>query len=360
MHTRVIRRSKVLASAAIIGSILAAACGSGGQAPATPAAAGAATAAASAAAIPTTAVPAVVSTAALKIGASPSNTWLPIRYAIDKGYVKEAGLPNATFVQIDSAQDAANALAANEIQFAGLAFERAALATIRGKQTQCVVSIGDTPPIAVVVSSKLDIKPGDWAALKGKTIGIAPGGWSEIVPKYFIQKAGLKVDDVKWTNTPSPATMLAGLKSGQIDGFGGVEPSQRQAIIEGSAKMFFDLETRENLDKFWPSPFQATCIQAQASYAKAEPAVVAAVVKATERALKEIKADPKRAIDYAIQSSPTVDRRIIEQSLQALTVTWSADGSISEKASDNVQKLLVDFGILPKAVPYKDVVYTGK
>lgn len=355
MQMHRVRPWRGLAVAVGMTLIIATACGGGTQVPAATAATAAATGGAATAA----ATPSVVSTAKIQIGFSPSNTWLPIRYAIDKGYYKDAGLPNATFVQIDSAQDAANALAAGELQFGGLAFERAVSATINGKPTQCVVSIGDTPPIAVVVSSKLDVKPGDWAALKGKTIGIAPGGWSEIVPKYFVQKAGMSVNDIKWTNTPSPATMLAGLKSGQIDGFGGVEPSQRQAIIEGMAKMFFDLETAENLKQFWPSPFQATCIQASAAYVKANPAVVAAIVTGTQRALKEIKADPKKAIDYAIAADPKTDRRIIEQSLQALTVTWSADGSISEKASDNVQKLLVDFKILPKTVPYKDVVYTG-
>lgn len=302
----------------------------------------------------------IVSDANIVIAASPSNTWLPIRVAVDKGYFKEAGLPNATFTQIDSAADTANALAANAVQFAGLAFERAALATINGKPTQCVVAIGDTPPVAVVVSSKLDVKPGDWGALRGKTLGVATGGWSEIAPKYLLKKNGVDLKDVKFTNTPNPATMLAALKSGQVDGFGGTEPAQRQAVIEGFGKMFFDLMTKEAAAKFWPAPFQATCLQAQASYSKANPQIVAAVVKVIQRTLKELEARPQDAIDYAAKASPTTDRAVTEASVKALIATWSTDGSISEAAVANVQSVLVEFGVLPRALPYAEVVFTGK
>ena len=326
-------------------SLLSSACG--GAAPATPA---------------TAAAPGsgLVSEAAVVIAASPSTTWLPIRFAADKGYFKEAGLPNATFTQIDSAQDAATALASNAVQFAGLAFERAVLASIAGKPTQCVVSIGDTPPTALVVSSKLNITPGDWGALRGKTIGVAIGGWSEIATKYLVKKNGVALTDVKFTNTPNPATQLSALKSGQVDAIGGTEPAPRQAIIEGFGKMFFDLETKQAIAKEWPSPFQATCVQVQAAYAKANPQVVAAVVKAVQRALKEFQAKPEVATAFAIQLSPDSDRAVIEASVKAVTTTWSTDGSISEAAITNVSSILVEYGVLPKALPYADVVFTGK
>jgi ABC-type nitrate/sulfonate/bicarbonate transport system substrate-binding protein len=206
----------------------------------------------------------------------------------------------------------------------------------------------------------LSVTPGDWAGLKGKTIGVAPGGWSEIATKYLLKKNGVNLNDVKFTNTPNPATMLSALKSGQVDGFGGVEPAQRQAVIEGFGKMFFDLESKESLAKFWPSPFQATCVQAQAAYAKANPQVVAAVVKVIQRTLKELEAKPQDAVDGAMKLAPNADRAVTEASVRALINTWSTDGSISEAAVNNVQALLVEFGILPKALPYAEVVFSGQ
>lgn len=51
---------------------------------------------------------------------------------------------------------------------------------------------------------------------------------------------------------------------------------------------------------------------------------------------------------------------MIEASVKAVTTTWSTDGSISEAAITNVSSILVEYGVLPKALPYADVVFTGK
>lgn len=300
---------------------------------------------------------AVVSTAAIKIGASASLSWLPMRLAVDRGYFKDAGLTNVSFSLIDSAPNAANALAAGEIHFAGLAFERAVLATIGGKPTQCVMSIQDTPPSSIVIPASSTLKPGDWAALKGKTIGVVQGGWSEIVPKYFLQKAGVDLKDVKFTSTPNTAAQLAAIKSGQVDAVSGIEPSQRQAIFEGSAKMFFDLEDPTVLKQSWPTPFQATCLQAKADYAKANPLVVKGIQTAIARALKDIKATPSAAVNLAAKDSPNTNRTILEQSVTALLTTWSPDGALSEAAITNVSQLLVEYKILTRTLPYAEVVF---
>jgi ABC-type nitrate/sulfonate/bicarbonate transport system substrate-binding protein len=141
--------------------------------------------------------------------------------------------------------------------------------------------------------------------------------------------------------------------------FSPVRLSQRQAIAEGFAEMFFDLETGENLAEFWPDPFNATCLQAQAEYAQANPDIVAAVKEAITRALTEIHADPTTAVDFAAAAAPEVDRSVWEESIAALVVTWSEDGELTEEAATNVQQLLVDFGILPEVAPYEELVFTG-
>ncbi|HZP96416.1 MAG TPA: ABC transporter substrate-binding protein [Candidatus Limnocylindria bacterium] len=350
--TRPIKRA--LSVLALIGLMLGA-CG-GGTAPAPSATATQAQGATQTA----SQAPSLVSDRKIQIGASASLTWLPLRVAVDRGFFKDAGLTNVSFTLIDSAPNAANALAAGEIDFAGLAFERAVLATAGGKPVQCVVSIQDTPPTSIVVPAKSDIKPGDWAALKGKTIGVVQGGWAEIVPKYFLQKNGIDLKDVKFTSTPNTAAQIAAIKSGQVDAVSGIEPSQRQAIFEGSAKMFFDLEDPAMLKQYWPTPFQATCLQVKADFAKANPAIMKAMQAAVARALKEIRANPAIAVDLAAKDSPTTDRAIFQQSVNALLNTWSQDGSLTEQAVANVSKLLTDYGVIKAPLPYADVVFTGK
>lgn len=344
---------RALATLALLGLVLAA-CGGAGTPAASPSATQAQPGTQAASATPFT------SDRKITIGASASLTWLPIRVAVDRGYFKEAGLSNVSFTLIDSAPNAANALAAGEIDFAGLAFERAVLASAGGKPTQCIVSIQDTPPSSIVVPVNSPIKPGDWAALKGKTIGVVQGGWAEIVPKYFLQKNGIDLKDVKFTSTPNTAAQIAAIKSGQVDAVSGIEPSQRQAIIEGSAKMFFDLEDPAMLKQYWPTPFQATCVQAKADFAKANPGIMKAMQTAIAKAHKEIRANPNVAIDLAVKDSPQTNKVIFEQSVKALLNTWSPDGALTEAAIANVSKLLTDYGIIKAAMPYADVVFTGK
>ncbi|MDE3193536.1 MAG: ABC transporter substrate-binding protein [Chloroflexota bacterium] len=348
--------NRIPIAVALVG-LLSGACGGTATPSASPAAP---SAAASAAGSATPSKPAVISEQKLVIGASGSLTWLPMRVAVDQGYFKDAGLPNVSFTLIDSAPAAANALAAGDVQFAGLAFERAVLSTIGGKGVQCIVSIQDTPPSSVVIPANSSIKPGDWAALKGKTIGVVQGGWAEIVPKYFLQKNKIDLNDVKFTSTPNTAAQVAAIKSGQVDAVSGIEPSQRQAIIEGSAKMFYDLEDPANIQKDWPTPFQATCLQAKADFAKANPQIMTAMQTAIARALKEIHANPDIAVNVAVKDSPKTDKRIFQDSVKALLNAWSKDGSLSEAAITNVSKLLVDYKIIPKALPYSDVVFTAK
>lgn len=299
-----------------------------------------------------------VSDKLIRFGSSASFTFLPIRIALDRGYFKAAGLTNATFTLIDSAANAANALAAGEIEFGGLAVDRAALATIAGKPAQCVMSIQDTPATALIVSSKSNIKPGDWAALKGKTIGIALGGTSEVVAKYFVTKNGL-INDVKFTNTANTAAQLAALQSGAADAVSVNEPAQSQAILEGVATMFFDLPAQVKTSG-WPLPYIANCLQAKTEYAKANPAVVKAAQQAIVRALADIRANPTIAIDFAAKESPGTSQAVIQRSINTLINTFSADGVITEAAYKNAAEHSLEYKLIPRILPYADMVYTAK
>ncbi|MDO8562749.1 MAG: hypothetical protein Q7S25_02785, partial [Candidatus Limnocylindria bacterium] len=78
------------------------------------------------------------------------------------------------------------------------------------------------------------------------------------------------------------------------------------------------------------------------------------------RALKEIRANPTIAVDFAAKESPNTNRAIFQQSVNALLNTWSQDGALTEAAIANVSKLLTDYKIISKSLPYADVVFTGK
>lgn len=298
----------------------------------------------------------VVSTAKIVIGGSSSNSWLPVRLALDKGYFAAAGLPNVEFTAVASAPAASAALASGDVQFATLAVERGILSTIAGRATVCVMSLQDTPPTTLVVRGDSGIQPGDWGALRGRTIGVSIGGWSEIMVKHLLAKNGVNPSEVRFTSTPDATTMLTALRRGSIDAFSGIEPAQREAVESGDGRIFFDLEDAANLQAQWPSPFVATCLLASQEYASKNPQILAAVRTAIQRAAKEVEADPSVAVALAKKLQPNVDTKVLTASVDHLAVTWSKDGTISEAAVKNLQDLLVEYKVLPKSLPYDQVV----
>jgi len=256
-----------------------------------------------------------------------------------------------------SAPDAARALVAGEIQFAGLAVERGIQATLQGRAVKSVMAIGNYPPSTIIVRADSPITPGDLAALKGKTIGIVPGGWSEILVKFLVKKAGLAPGDVKLVSTPDPTTMFAALERRQVDMLSAIEPSQSRALVEGRGKVYFDLMDPAQLAQVWPRPFVATSLQATDAYLRANRATAERVIRGIQRALDVLFRTPDAAVDYWAQQAPGVPKEVWSLAVKRLLVTWSRDGTLTPAAISNVEDLLLEYQIIARKLPFADVVW---
>ncbi|MDR7402666.1 MAG: ABC transporter substrate-binding protein [Armatimonadota bacterium] len=290
------------------------------------------------------------------IGASSSATWLPILLADARGFFAAEGVDVEIRI-FRSAPDAARALVAGEIQFAGLAVERGIQATLQGRPVRSVMAIGNYPPSTIIVRADAPIIPGDLAALKGKTIGIVPGGWSEILVRFLVKKAGLAPGDVKMLSTPDPTTMFAALERRQVDMLSAIEPVQSRALVEGRGKIYFDLMDPTQLGQVWPRPFVATSLQATDAYLRVNRAATERVIRGIQRALDLLYRTPDQAVDYWAQQAPGVPKEVWSLAVKRLLVTWSRNGTLTPAAVANVQELLLEYEIISRVLPFSEVVW---
>ncbi len=304
------------------------------------------------------AVPGVAAPARPKvlIGASSSASWVPILIAAARGFFDAEGVDVEMRI-FRSAPDAARALVAGEIQYAGLAVERGIQATLQGRSVKSIMTIQNFPPSTMLIRADSPIRPGDLSALRGKIIGIVPGGWSEILVKFLTKRAGLAPADVRLVNTPDPATMFAALDRGQVDMLSAIEPSQSTALVDGRAKVFFDLMDPAQLAQVWPRPFVATSLQATDAYLETNRATAERVIRGVQRALDYIFRNPDGAVDYWAQQSPTVPKEVWSLTVKRLLVTWSRNGALTPAAVSNVQDMLVEHQIISRKLPFNEVVW---
>lgn len=290
------------------------------------------------------------------IGMSSSASWIPVQIAQQRGFFKKHGI-NAKIQILTSAPAAAQALVAGDLDFACLATERSIEATQQGQPVVSVASIQDYPPATLLVPTGSTIKPGDFAALKGKTVGIVLGGWSEYLLRVELAKHGLKWTDIKTVSTPDPTTMLSALLNHQVDALGAIEPAQSLAIVSNLGKVFFDIENPKTLTHQWPHPFSATTLQATNVYAHAHKAVVKKVEAGLAEALKYVRQHPAVVTKEWAKSNPTQSKQVWKVAIHRLLNTWSKNGVITKAGLNKLQKMLIQLGVLTKTSSFKSVVF---
>ncbi|MDB5826091.1 MAG: transporter substrate-binding protein [Variovorax sp.] len=274
------------------------------------------------------AVTALLSACALMLAAAPAAAQTSIKLVLnwkyegpqswfflaqDKGYFKEEGLD----VTIDQGEGSAASIpkvAAGAYQ-AGFG-DLNALVDLASKRPNdapvAVYMLYNTPPFALVVKSDSPIKtPKD---LEGKTVGgPANDGALKLFPA-FAKIAKIDASKVTITNM-APNLREQMLSRGQIDaGFGYV------TTISFSAKgMGLDPAKDLRFIKYgdYGMDLYSNTVFFSRSFIKENPKAVAGFVKALNRAVKEVIANPDAGIDYAIKREPLLKRDVEKEKLLA-------------------------------------------
>ena len=233
--------------------------------------------------------------------------------AQDKGYFKEEGLD----VTIDQGEGSAASIpkvAAGAYQ-AGFG-DLNALVDLAAKRPAdapvAVYMLYNTPPFAVVVKSDSPIRtPKD---LEGKTIGgPANDGALKLFPA-FAKIARIDAAKVTVTNM-APNLREQMLARGQIDaGFGYVTTvsfSARGMGLDPAKDLRFIRYGDHGMDLYSNTVFFSK------AFVKENPKAVAGFVRALNRAVKEVIANPEAGVDFAIRREPLLKRDVERDKLLA-------------------------------------------
>ncbi|MDM0001846.1 ABC transporter substrate-binding protein [Variovorax sp. J22P240] len=265
---------------------------------------------------------------ALALAALPSAAQVPIKVVLnwkyegpqswfflaqDKGYFKEEGLD----VTIDQGEGSAASIpkvAAGAYQ-AGFGDINALVDLASRRPADAPVGVYmlyNTPPFTLVVKSDSPIRtPKD---LEGKTVGgPANDGALKLFPA-FAKIARIDAAKVNITNM-APNLREQMLSRGQIDaGFGYVTTvsfSAKGMGLDPAKDLRFIRYGDYGMDLYSNTVFFSK------SFVKQNPKAVAGFVKALNRAVKEVIANPDAGVDYAIKREPLLKREVEKEKLLA-------------------------------------------
>jgi len=164
------------------------------------------------------------SAAGLTVGYSDWPGWVAWQVAIDKGWLKEAGL-DVTFQWFDYSASM-DALTAGKID-ADLMTNGDTLVTGAGGGKAIMIMLTDYSSGNDMIVAKPGIK--DLKELKGKKIGIEVGLVEHLLLLDGLKKAGMTEKDVTLVNAKTNETPQV-LASGQVDAIGAWQPVSGQAM----------------------------------------------------------------------------------------------------------------------------------
>ncbi len=233
--------------------------------------------------------------------------------AQDKGYFKAEGLD----VEIDQGEGSAASVpkVASGAYQAGFG-DLNALADLASKRPAdapvAVYMIYNTPPFTIVVKQDSPIKtPKD---LEGKTVGgPANDGALKLFPA-FAKLASVNASKVGITNM-APNLREQMLMKGQVDAVFGyvttVSFSAKAMGLDPAKDLRFIRYGDHGMDLYSNAVFFSR------SFVKENPKAVSGFVKALNRAIKEVLADPDAGINYVMQREPLLKREVEKEKLLA-------------------------------------------
>ncbi len=286
----------------------------------------------------------------------PSTSSAVLYVAQDGGYFDKHGL-DVEIVEFTSGAEAERAMVAGAVNMGGGGVGSTLIMANQGIEATNIVLFQDKPIFTLVVSSALDVEPGDFSGLKGKNIGISsPGSLTDLFLRIALRDAGLNPDtDVTIVATGGLNGHLPALQAGRVDAQMTWEPATVTITHEGAGNVFMDLRTDdvpETLQNLLGSSLQATDEWLNASEENLEKAKAAA--RAIAEAARDIKADPSLMVSTLQQIFPSVPDDLLAEIAQVEAAAYNP--VITAQAIAHMNDVYVEAGLIAAPVAFDDLV----
>jgi NitT/TauT family transport system substrate-binding protein len=279
----------------------------------------------------------------LPMGYIPNVQFAPFYVALDKGYFSDAGIELEFDYSYET--DGVALVGAGNLQFTLASGEQVLLARSQGLPVTNVMGWWQEYPVVVVSKKGAGIlQPAD---LKGKKIGLpVPFGANYIGLRALMGKADLKESDV---------TM-------DFIGYNQVEAlvtDQEEAVVVYINNEPIQLEAKGYaLDMIKVLDYVQLASNGLLTNEKTmqeNPELVRNMVKAILRGVADVIANPDEAYETCkiyVEGLAQQDEKVQYEILTSSISLWKADklGNSNPEAWENMQKVLLDIGMIPSAV----------
>jgi NitT/TauT family transport system substrate-binding protein len=286
----------------------------------------------------------------------------PFIVALEKGYFAQEGLAVIMDRGYGSA-DAVSKVASGAYQIGYGSLDALIEFNVKnpGKELMAVYVVLNSPPYSVITLKGKGINsPKD---LEGKKIGAPEGDAPRRLFPVFAKAVGIDPAKVEWVSM-SPPLREPSLVKGEVDAITGF-------YFTGYLNLLALNVNPEDIVAFkykdYGVELYGNAIIVRKDFMQSNPEAVAKFVRAVNRALKEVIADPEKAADYVKQRDPLVDRNV---ELQRLKLALS-DNILTEEVRRNglgavdrtrlektIQSVVTAFN-LPRT-PSPDEVFTDR
>ena len=148
-----------------------------------------------------------------------------------------------------------------------------------------------------------------WKDLEGKSIGVAPNSYADILFRASAKLGGADLTKIKFVSFgPGGPQVIAALRNGDIDGFVFWEPNNAEAVLS-KAGYYSSLDLGNN-----PTKHINGMMAANADFAAARKGAVLGVIKALTEATDALNADAAR-FSQVVQLGTGASPDVVKESL---------------------------------------------
>ncbi len=282
----------------------------------------------------------------LKFGVAAVNEgMLPLRVAIDQGYLKSAGI-TAEFIDFKGGGPTVQGFAGGSVDFCVCAADHVLRLANRGFDARIISGLDEFHSYLLV--AKADAPFTDIASLKGKRVGItSPGSFTDNTVRWTISKAGLNAQrDFQLIGAGVGAAMRAAIETGQVDAGVVIVTELPSYMRTGKFKVVVDWR---------PTRYAALVVIGRQRWADANPQMARDLAQSITKAAQLIQTDAAVAMKGIKSLYPHFTDEQTKETADAARARLSKDGSVSQQGFDTMVEVVMTSDATLKKVSQSEV-----
>ncbi|MYN13242.1 ABC transporter substrate-binding protein [Pusillimonas sp. TS35] len=257
--------------------------------------------------------------------------YLPLSIAHINGYFKDEGL-DAKIVDFAGGSKALQAVVGGSADVVSGAFEHTITLQSKGQAYRAFAQQGAAPMIVLAISKKTMAGYKSPADLKGKKIGVtAPGSSTNMMASFFLDKHGVKPNEVSYIGVGAGAGAITALRTGQIDAIANLDPVISTLLKEDAITIIADTRTIKDTKAIFGGNMPSGCLYTSQKFIDEHPNTAQALANAIVRADKWIHANSPEVIAKTVPEKYLLgDIDLYKLALKGNMEALSADGMVPE------------------------------